>query len=150
MFTCSGSRDTGKSFSDALLLLLIMTRECSLNSPKNTSSEHVVYKISFLFMFWHSKQYLYTTCSELVCFREFNEQSLIILWVNWFKNKSFWHRFTCTSLTHAYQDSNRLLIEVHLRTKKNCYKMQFLRKSDSISLIRDFYLICHYITNYWS
>ena len=26
----------------------------------------------------------------------FNEQSLVILWVNWFKNESFWHRFTCT------------------------------------------------------
>ena len=47
-----------------------MTRDCSLNSPKNT-------------------------CSELVFFGEFNEQSLVILWVNWFKNESFWHRFTC-------------------------------------------------------
>ena len=68
-----------------------MRRDCSLNSPKNTSSEHVVYKN------WHSKQYLYTTCSELVCFGEFNEQCLVILWVNWFKNESFWHRFTCTA-----------------------------------------------------
>ena len=42
------------------------------------------------------KQFLYTTCCELVFFLEFNEQSLIILWVNWFKNESFWHRFTCT------------------------------------------------------
>ena len=37
-----------------------MTRDCSLNSPKNTSSQHVVYKnCFFLFLFWHSKQYLY-------------------------------------------------------------------------------------------
>jgi hypothetical protein len=48
-----------------------------------------------LFLFWHLKQYLYTTCSELVFLGEFNEQSLVILWVNWFKNESFWHRFTC-------------------------------------------------------
>ena len=25
-----------------------------------------------------------------------NEQSIIILWVGWCKNKSFWQRFTCT------------------------------------------------------
>ena len=41
------------------------------------------------------KQFLYTTCCELVLFLEINEQSLVILWVNWFKNESFWHRFTC-------------------------------------------------------
>ena len=35
------------------------------------------------------------TCCELVFFGEFNEQSLVILWVNWFKNESFWKRFTC-------------------------------------------------------
>ena len=27
---------------------------------------------------------------------EFNEQSVVILWVSWCKNKSFWQRFTCT------------------------------------------------------
>ena len=74
-----------------------MTRDCSLNSLKNTCSEHVVYKnCFFLFLFWHSKQYLYTTCCKFVFWGEFNEQSLVILWVNWCKNKSFWQRFTCT------------------------------------------------------
>ena len=73
-----------------------MTRDCSLNPPKNTSLEHVVYKNCFcLFLFWHSKQYLYTTCSELVFLGGFNEQSLVILWVNWLKNESFWLGFTC-------------------------------------------------------
>ena len=66
-----------------------------LNHKKNTSSEHVVYNF---FLFCHSKQYLYTTCSELVFFGDFNEQSLVILWVNWFKNKSFWRRFICTRI----------------------------------------------------
>ena len=28
---------------------------------------------------------------------KFNEQFLVILWVNWFKNESFWHRFTCNA-----------------------------------------------------
>ena len=37
-----------------------MTTDCSLNYQKNTSSEHVVYKNCFLF--WHSKQFMYTTC----------------------------------------------------------------------------------------
>ena len=36
-----------------------MTRDCSLNPPKNTSSEHVVYK----YCFECQKQYLCTTCS---------------------------------------------------------------------------------------
>ena len=26
----------------------------------------------------------------------FNEQSVVIFWVSWCKNKSFWQRFTCT------------------------------------------------------
>jgi hypothetical protein len=34
------------------------------------------------------------------CFHElnlyFNEQSFVILWVSWCKNKCFWKRFTCT------------------------------------------------------
>ena len=53
-----------------------MTRDCSLNSPKNTSSELVVYKYCF------ECQYKKKTCSEFVFFWEFNEQSLVILWFN--------------------------------------------------------------------
>ena len=41
------------------------------------------------------KQFLYRTCSELVFLEEFNEQSLIILWVYWCKSEGFWKRFTC-------------------------------------------------------
>ena len=33
----------------------------------------------------------------LVFFREINEQSLVILGVNWFKNEGFWKIFTCTN-----------------------------------------------------
>ena len=48
------------------------------------------------------KQFLYTTCCELVFHREFNEQSLVILWVKWCKNEGFWKRFTCTK----HEESN--------------------------------------------
>ena len=68
---------TGKSFSEALILASV--------------NPQMVFVSVLTF-----KQYLYTTCSELVFFGELNEQSLITLWVNWFKNESFWHRFTCT------------------------------------------------------
>ena len=58
-----------------------MTRDCSLNSLKNTSSEHIVYK--YCFERQNKKQFLYyTTCSELVFFREVNEKYLVTLWVN--------------------------------------------------------------------
>ena len=55
-------------------------------------------KIVFLFLFWHSKQYLCTTCCKFVFWGEFDEQSLVILWVNWFKNESFSKKFTCMYL----------------------------------------------------
>ena len=96
---------TGKSMSEALILesvnpqyddrLLIDLR---LQYKKNTSSEHVVYQNCFECQNKSKKQFLYTTCSEHVFFGEFNEQSLVILWVNWCKNKGFRKRFTCTEL----------------------------------------------------
>ena len=60
-----------------------MTRDCSLNYKKNTSSEHVVYKYCFECQNKNKKKhFLYTTCSKVVFFGEFNEQSLVIFWVN--------------------------------------------------------------------
>ena len=51
-----------------------MTRDFSLNSPKNTSSTHIVYK-NFVFIFVLTfKTKFYTTCCEL-------------------ENESFWKRF---------------------------------------------------------
>jgi hypothetical protein len=47
-----------------------MTRDCSLNSPKDTSSQHVVYKYCFeCQLSKQKKQFLYTTCCELVFFQ---------------------------------------------------------------------------------
>jgi hypothetical protein len=65
---------TGKSVSKALIVESVNPQY----DKKNTSWQHVVYKNCFLF--WHSKQYLYTTCCQLVFFMEFNEQSAVILW----------------------------------------------------------------------
>ena len=35
---------------------------------KTKSSKYVVYTNCFLFLYWHSEQFMYTTCSELVVF----------------------------------------------------------------------------------
>ena len=56
-----------------------MMRDCSLNSLKHTSSEHVVYKYCLECQNINKKLILYTTCSELVFFGEFNEHSLVII-----------------------------------------------------------------------
>ena len=85
-----------------------MTKYCSLNSPKIQVQNMLCTKIGFLFLFWHSKQYLYATCSKLVFFWEFSEQSLVILRVNWFKNETFWHWFTCTAYRLMIQRINRV------------------------------------------
>ena len=64
----SNSFLTGKSVSEALILESVNPQyddilfiDLQLQYKKNTSSEHVVYKNCFLFLFWHSKQFLYTT-----------------------------------------------------------------------------------------
>ena len=85
-------------FSEALILASVSPqydKRLFIEFPEKYNFTHVVYKNCCLFLFWHSKQYLYTTCCELVFFGEFNEQSLIIMWVNWFKNESIWKRITC-------------------------------------------------------
>ena len=67
---CTG---TGKSFPEALIFASVNPQydnrlfiELRVQYEKNTSLEHVVYKNCIVF--WHSKQFLYTTCSELVLF----------------------------------------------------------------------------------
>ena len=84
---------TGKSLSDALILAStnpqydkILFIDLPVQYMKTTSSEHVVYINCFLF--WHSEQFLNTTCSELV----------VTLWVTWCKNKFFSKILTCTLL----------------------------------------------------
>ena len=88
-------KDTGKSVSEALILesvnsqyderlfieFLVQNMLCT-NNVLNVKTKT------------KQKQFLYSRCSELEYF-SCNEQSLVILWVNWVKNESFWHRFTC-------------------------------------------------------
>ena len=45
-----------------------------LQYKKNTSWEPIVYKNCFLFLFWHTKQFLYTTCSQLVFFLYWSQE----------------------------------------------------------------------------
>ena len=79
-----GLNCTGKSFSEACNIC----RTCCI--PK---------------LFWMSKQIKNSNLctqhvlqvSELTIFMN-KEQSVVILWVSWCKNKSFWQRFTCTRL----------------------------------------------------
>ena len=69
---------------------------------KNTSWEHVVYKHCFedqnknkKTMFVHN---MFWSCIFLVLKSGINEQSVVILWVNWLENECFWHRFTCKNI----------------------------------------------------
>ena len=43
---------------------------------KTTGSDHVCTQIVFLFLFWHSEHFMYTTCSELVVFMHWTGKSM--------------------------------------------------------------------------
>ena len=64
--------------------------------------------------------------SELTIFMN-NEQSVIILWVSWCKNKSYWQRFTCTTL---------LIFHLHIKTNA-----KFLDKIRKIPTILKSYIL---------
>ena len=88
------SLDTGKSFSEVLILASTnpqYDKRLSIELPvqymkipslkhgenmRRTWGEHVVYKNCFLFLFWHSEQFMYTTCSELVVFMYWTGKSM--------------------------------------------------------------------------
>ena len=64
-----------------------MTKDCPLNYQFNTwkfQAQNTVRTCCAHKLFWMSKQ------KQKPIF-------VVILWVSWCKNKSFWHRFTCTS-----------------------------------------------------
>ena len=73
---------TGKSFSEAHnICRTCCVPNCSecQNKTKTTICVH----------------YMFCRYSQLTIFMS-NEQSVVILWVCWCKNKSLWQRFTCT------------------------------------------------------
>ena len=67
-------RGTGKSLSEALVLATNpqydkrLFTELQVQYTKTTSSEHVVYTNCFWFLYWHSEQFMCTTCSEHLVF----------------------------------------------------------------------------------
>ena len=70
---------TGKSFTEALTLESVNPKydeRLFIEFPENYNFTKCVLNVKT------KKQLLYSTCCELVFFREFNEQSLVILWVN--------------------------------------------------------------------
>ena len=71
-YSFSFNLPTGKWFSQALIFAStnpqydkILFFESPVQYMKIPSSEHVVYTNCFLFLFWYSEQFMYTTCSEL-------------------------------------------------------------------------------------
>ena len=99
---------TGKYLSEALIFestINNMATDCSLNYEFSTwkfQVEDMLRTCSVHKMFWMSKQKqkkpIWVTCSQPWNFHVlnlFNEQSFVILWVSWYKNKCFWKRFTC-------------------------------------------------------
>ena len=74
---------TGKYLSEALIIAATNTKydkrlftELQVQYMKTTSSEHVVYTNCFLFLFWHSEQFMYTTCAEFVVFMYWTGKSM--------------------------------------------------------------------------
>ena len=94
---------TGKSVSEALILQSVNPQyndrlfiDSWLQYKKNTTSEHVVYKHCFLFLFWSSKQCLYTTCSQLVFF---------LYWIQeWMNNLSSYCGLTDSRISASEKD----------------------------------------------
>ena len=85
--------DTGKSLSEALIFALIKPQSwwrqivhlimssVHENWKLRTSSDHVVYtNWFFMFLFWHSEQFIYTTCSEHILSLQFSCTELAIQW----------------------------------------------------------------------
>ena len=72
---------TGKSCLEALIFTLVNPQydnRLFIEFPEKYKFRTCCVRKLVFFLFRHSKQYLYTTCSKLVFFREFNEQSLAI------------------------------------------------------------------------
>ena len=53
---------------------------------------------------------------------QFNEQSVVILWVSWCKNKSFWQRFTCK--VHIFWEGHKILRNLHLTFDYSTYSQK--------------------------
>ena len=110
---------TGKFLSEALLLEN-MGRTCCVQK-----------------LFWMSETIsvhnMFSPCSELGIFMywtcKFNEQSVVIFGVSWYKNKSFWQRFTCTFFLSIKVVESENIFLYSTYTIKQTIWCQFLVKS---------------------
>ena len=91
--------------------------------------------LTFRTIYVHS---MFWACNFHVLNSQFNEQSFVISWVSWYKNKCFWKRFTCTFMllahkihrgeTFGWKDIIRqmsylflIVLIVPLRNRQMCY-----------------------------
>ena len=81
--TITNQSITGKWLSEALIFESTNPQydnrlffESPDQSMKISRSEHVVYTNCFLFCFWYSEQFMYTTCSELGIFMYWTGDSM--------------------------------------------------------------------------
>ena len=92
----SNVKSTGKSLSEALIFAAhgenMLCTEIVLNVKNNFCTQHV------LPMFWARNFHVLNLY--------FNEQSVVILWVSWCKNKNFWQIFTCIWYILDYNKTN--------------------------------------------
>ena len=81
-----------------------MTNHCSLNYKFSAWKLQAQY--IFLFLLWHSEQFMNTTAFNFHVLNElsFNEQSILMLWVIWCKNKCIWKRFKVEKILKGCQD----------------------------------------------
>ena len=96
-----------------------ITKDCSLNSKVRTCWVHK--------LFWMSKQKpicvhnMFWAWNYHVLNWWFNEQTFLILWVIWCKNKGFWQGLTRTYLC-TYRNSNFVIV-LSTKTWKNASKV---------------------------
>ena len=93
---------------------------------------------------------IFSTCIFLVLKSGINEQSVVILWVNWFKNECFWHRFTCIGgvISHKWHFLCVWKLYIHpvvtaptIWTKSSVVGVSSLKRSPSTSSTTTFPLV---------
>ena len=90
------SFNTGKSVSKSLILesdYQQYEKWLCIDYNFRTKKIQVQNMLQTIFIFVHN---LFWTCIFLVLNLQFNEQSIVILWVSWSKKKCFWQRIFCT------------------------------------------------------
>ena len=128
-----------------------MTRDCSLNSPEKYKFRTNCVQF-FLFCFDIQNNTLTIIVHNmfwLVFFGEFDEQSLVILWVNLFKNESFWHRFTCTVYIVNYNLTQNYAEFVQVQNKL-CTKIVFCFDIQNNTLWQSLYIYFLILVSYKS